>query len=348
MNKLGLLLMLTLVAMKSVAQPCRVVGTITDLGSKPVIFGYTQKGVDHNDTVRASGGHFSYVAQPSNDGQISLYISGNQFATFWYEPGQLTVTGNAAEPWKLTITGTPENNVLSAFNHTVQWKDYGKPPKSEADYQALQALQAQDTRQFIQAHPAARTSALQLYWQTKMQPTYPVAEYEKLLQGLKPAVRQSWYGQQAAERVATLRNQPTLGKAVANFSMADTAGIQHSLATYRGKYVLLDFWGHWCHPCIEAMPKVNALHQQYGDKLTIVGVAMESANSAPLWKKAIRQHHVPGLQLSELQADKGPVITGYNVNAFPTYMLLDPQGKLVARANDVEEITKKLAALGSL
>ena len=346
MNKLGLLLMLTLVAMKSVAQPCQVVGTITGLGSKPVIFWYIQQGESRNDTVQAPGGHFSYVAQPSDDGQISLYISGNRFAKFWYEPGKLAVTGNAAEPWKLTIIGTPENNVLNQYNHEVEWK-YEQPDKTKPRPAGLKQQQRQAALQFIKSHPTSRTSTDALYWQLMMNEKQ-VADYEQAFNSLPVASQRSPQGQRVAEHIAAIRNQPTIGKPVANFSIADTAGIPHSLATYHGKYVLLDFWGHWCHPCIEAMPKVNALHQQYADKLTIIGIAMEGTNSAPLWKKAIRQHHVPGLQLSELQADKGPVITGYNINAFPTYMLLDPQGKLVARTNDVDEMTKKLATLSDL
>jgi thiol-disulfide isomerase/thioredoxin len=135
---------------------------------------------------------------------------------------------------------------------------------------------------------------------------------------------------------------------VADFSIADTAGVQHSLATYRGKYVLLDFWGHWCGPCISSIPKVKQLHTQYADRLTIIGIAAESKNDLAVWKQVIRQRGVPGLQLSELKSEGGPVVMGYNVTAFPTYLLLDPQGKLVARTNDVEDIAKKLAALGTL
>lgn len=253
MNKLGLLLMLTLVAMKSVAQPCQLVGTITGLGSKPVIFWYTQQGASRSDTVQAPGGHFSYVAQPSDDGQISLYISGNRFAKFWYEPGKLAVTGNAAEPWKLTIIGTPENNVLNQYNHEVEWK-YEQPDKTKPRPASLKQ-QRQAALQFIKSHPNSRTSTDALYWQLMMNEKQ-VADYEQAFNGLPAASQRSPQGQRVAERIATLRNQPTLGKAVANFSIADTAGIPHSLATYRGKYVLLDFWGHWCHPCIEAMPKV--------------------------------------------------------------------------------------------
>jgi thiol-disulfide isomerase/thioredoxin len=341
----------TLLASPTLAQT-QLTGDIVGIGTRTAEYHYTRQGQDYTDTLRVVNGHFAHSI-PSTDDGIGTIMFRNASGSialqqFWVEPGTVHVQGTVQQLDKLDATGTPENNVLSAFKHTVQWKDYGKPLKSQADYQALEAQQAQNTRQFIKAHPAARTSAFQLYWLAMRQPTYPVAEYEKLLQGIKPTVRQSWYGQQAAKRLVILRNQPTVGKPVADFTLADTAGTQHSLATYRGKYVLLDFWGHWCGPCVRAMPKVNALHQQYAGKLTIIGVAMESASSAPLWKKAIRQYQVPGLQLSELQEDNGPVITGYNINAYPTYMLLDPQGKLVARTNDVDDITKQLAALGAL
>lgn len=340
----------TLLVSPALAQT-QLTGDIVGMSTRTAEYHYTRQGQDYIDTLRVVNGHFAHSIPATDDGMGTIIFRNAsgffESQQFWVEPGTVHVQGTLQQLDKLDATGTPENNVLSVFNHTVQWKDYGKPLKPAADYQALQAQQAQDTRQFIKAHPAARTSAFQL-WQMMRQPTYPVAEYEKLLQSLKPTVRQSWYGQQAAKRLVILRNQPTVGKPVADFTLADTAGTQHSLATYRGKYVLLDFWGHWCGPCVRAMPKVNALHQQYADKLTIIGVAMESASSAPLWKKAIRQHHVLGLQLSELQEDKGPVITGYNINGYPTYLLLDPQGKLVARTNDVDDIIKQLATIGAL
>ncbi|MGI4833177.1 MAG: redoxin domain-containing protein [Janthinobacterium lividum] len=341
-----------LLASPALAQT-QLTGDIAGMSTRTAEYHYTRQGKDYTDTLRLVNGHFAQAIPATDDGMGTLLFRNMpggsiEIIRFWVEPGPVHLQGTLGQLGKLEAAGTPENKVLSEYNRTVQWKDYGMPLKSEADYRALQAKQAQDTRQFIKAHPASRTSAFQLYEQTSSQPTYPVAEYERLLQGLQPAVRQSWYGQLAAKRFVVLRNQPTIGKPVADFSVADTAGVKHSLATYRGQYVLLDFWGHWCSPCVQAMPKVNALHQQYVNKLTIIGIAMEGATSAPLWKKAIRKYSVPGLQLSELQADEGPVITGYNINAYPTYLLLDPQGKLVARTNDVDEITKKLATLGSL
>jgi thiol-disulfide isomerase/thioredoxin len=267
------------------------------------------------------------VAKPGDDGMAALYIPGApRRVGFWAEPGRLLVQGNAAQPGQLRVTGTAENDVLEEYNRTVSWPFEAAATKTSAEVQSAKRIYNQATVSFVKAHPKARTSADLLYWQMLMAPNAPVAGYEQLAAQLAPAVRQSFQGQQVAKRLLILQNRPTVGRPVADFTIADTAGVKHSLATYRGQYVLLDFWGHWCSPCIKAMPKVKALHAQYGSKLTIIGIGMEAKNDLANWKQAIRKHDIPGLQLSELQADEGPVISGYNVTAFPTYMLLNPKG----------------------
>lgn len=340
----------TLLASPTLAQTCQLMGSISGLGDKPLLYWHTRQGTRHTDTVRvAANGHFTHVATPGDDGMADLYIAGSSsYASFWAEPGKLLVQGNAAQPGKIRVTGTPENNLLDEHNRTVAWKYDVGAAKTKPEFNAIQQRYNQATIQFIKAHPAARTSAHLLYWQLLMNPGYPLAQYEQLLKQLAPRVQQSFQGRQAAKKLLVLRNQPTVGRPVPDFTVSDTAGVEHSLATYRGKYVLLDFWGHWCRPCIESMPKLKALHAQYAPKLAIIGIAMENKADLPKWKHAIRQHGVPGLQLSELQAGEGPVISGYNVEEYPTYLLLDPKGVLVMRANDADEITKKLATLGAL
>lgn len=297
--------------------------------------------------MRAVNDRFTYTAKPSDDGKIILFINSPRFDSFWYEPGKLTVKGDAARLGHLTIVGTAENDLANRFQQDIEWK-YEQARKAEpAAANKLTEQEQQATRQFIGQHPGSRTAAEALYWQMVYNEK-PLPAYEQLFKQLTPAVQQSKQGQQAAKRLLALQNQPTVGRPAPDFSIADTAGTKHSLSAYRGQYVLLDFWGHWCHPCLEAMPRVNAMHAQYAGKLAIIGIAMEDAGDATLWKQAIRQHQIPGVQLSELQQAGGPVISGYNVTAFPTYLLLDRQGVLLVRTNDVDDITKKLAALGSL
>jgi thiol-disulfide isomerase/thioredoxin len=348
MNKLWLLLPLALATTPALAQSCVLTGNIAGLGNKPVSFEYKSHGVTHIDTVRAVQDHFTYTAKPSDDGMAILRIVRSPYTHLWIEPGKLMVAGSAAQPDKLTIMGTPENNAYSEYNRTVEWKYDVMAAKTPAARAAAKEQNGLATIEFIKQHPTTRTSAFLLYWQTLMHTEKPLAEYEQLFKQLTPAVRKSTQGQQLTQRLLVLRNQPTVGHVVPAFTMADTTGKPVALAMYRGKYVLLDFWGHWCGPCIESMPKLKELHAQYADKLAVVGIAMEGAEDAGLWKRAIRKYQVPGVQLSELQADEGPVMKLYNITAYPTYLLLDPQGVLVLRADDIADVIKKLPTIASL
>jgi thiol-disulfide isomerase/thioredoxin len=347
MKNVVLLLVLASAALSASAQTCQVTGTIKDIGTKPIVFRYTQQGKQYRDTVRAVNDRFTYAAKPSDDGKINLQFSPSRYTPFWYEPGKLTVAGNVTQPGEVSITGTLENNTFDRYKRTIEWKFAQAQQAQPTAFEGLQAQEQLATRQFIEHNAGTRTAAELLYWQMVYNDK-PIEDYTRLLKQLTPAVRQSVQGQDAAKRLVVLRNQPVIGRAAPDFSIADTAGTKFSLAAQRGQYVLLDFWGHWCGPCIEAMPKVKALHAQYTGKLAIIGIAMEDASDATLWKKAIRKHEIPGLQLSELQQAKGPVISGYNITAFPTYMLLDRQGIVIARSSNVDDITKKLSALTDL
>ncbi|MGI4870706.1 MAG: TlpA family protein disulfide reductase [Janthinobacterium lividum] len=315
---------------------CQLVGNIIGLGTRPIEYRYTRQEHTHTDTIQVVNDHFarSIVGGDGNLGTLWFQASltgGFDTLPVWVEPGKVSVSGSADKLNYLSATGTPENDVLAACKRAVL-----AAPRQEG----------KTTRDFVRAHPAARASAYLLLEQTGNNPAVSAATYRQLLQGFAPAVQQSWFGQQANVRIQILENQPSVGKPAPAFVLPDTAGTMVSLATYRGHYVLLDFWGHWCHPCLEAMPELHLLYQHYQPKLTLIGVARE--RDTVKWKEAIRQHHVPGLQVSELQSGEGPVMTRYNVGAYPTYMLLDQQGTLLLSTSSLGEVQKMLTTLTGL
>ena len=203
------------------------------------------------------------------------------------------------------------------------------------------------TLTFIKNHPGTRTAAELLYWQS-VRSEKQLPAYEALYQQLTPTIQQSLQGQRVAKRLLKIRNQPVLGRPAPNFSIADTAGRLVALAAYRGRYVLLDFWGHWCSPCLRAMPPLKSLQVRYDKSLTIIGIANENQNDTLSWKRAIRAAQANWVQLSEFQGMAGPVTEDYNITAYPTYLLLDRQGVILARANELETIEKKLLTLADL
>jgi thiol-disulfide isomerase/thioredoxin len=305
---------------------------------------YEQKGHQHRDTVRAVNDRFTYAAPFSDDGTVYLKLIPSRLTTFWSDPGQkVTITGSIAEPGQLAILGSPDNDLLTRFNQQIGWK-FDRRMRAHPDSMlALQQLAQRPTLDFIKAHPRSRISADLLYFQTRYDDK-PLAEYELLLRSMSASVQASPQGQNVGRRLQAIRNQPAVGRPAPAFTIPDTAGVAVSLAKFKGQYVLLDFWGHWCGPCIKAMPHLKQLQAKYGQQLAVVGIGMEHADDKQKWLNAIRKHRATWTQLSELNTDKG-TIEQYNINGFPSYLLLDKQGVVLEQSMELDSIEKRLKTL---
>ncbi|HEX8426789.1 TlpA disulfide reductase family protein [Hymenobacter sp.] len=331
-------------AFAQTARPCQITGNIKGLGNKSVVFFYEHNGHQQHDTVYARNNSFTYVAHPSDDGTVNLKIVPSRYTSIWYEPGRITVTGDVAVPGQLAVTGTPENDIRAQYNQRINWKFERRAEAHSDSVATLRPLIGQATRDFIESHPHARTSADLLYEQVQYSNDQPLAKYEQLWHALAPVVQTSTQGQAVATRLEVLRKQPVVGRPVPTFVIPDTAGVAVSLEKFKGQYVLLDFWGHWCKPCIAAMPHLKQMQKRYAQQMAVVGIGMEAIESKELWLKAIREHQALWTQLSELKKDKG-VIEQYNIDQFPTYMLLDKQGVLLVKSSDLASIEEKLKTL---
>jgi len=302
---------------------CRITGTIKGLGNGPVTFLYTTDGKPVQDTVYAQNDRFFYTARPSDDGRIAVFIRRPRFFSVWYEPGTVTLTGHMSSPHNLTVGGTPENERLQAFNKR----------------RSLREKQA-----FVEQNPDAFSSAYHLYWRLVEDPA-GATTYETLFNGLTERVKQSPPGRMTAAKINGVKNQPVVGRAAPTFTLPDTAGRPVSLQSVRGRYVLLDFWGTWCAPCMKALPKLKSLHDQYAPKVAFIGIAAQTDRDS--WLQTIREKALNWLHLSDLKGDRGPVITQYNVEAFPTYLLLDPSGTVLERTGSLAAMEEKLRAVAN-
>ena len=128
-------------------------------------------------------------------------------------------------------------------------------------------------------------------------------------------------------------DQQLLGQTAPEFSLPDPNGKLISLSSFRGKYVLVDFWASWCSPCRMENPVVVAAYQQYKNRnFTVLGVSLDQPGGKDAWLKAVMQDGLVWTQVSDLKFWNSPVVSFYRINGIPYNVLVDPQGKIIAES----------------
>lgn len=137
-----------------------------------------------------------------------------------------------------------------------------------------------------------------------------------------------------------------VGKMAPEFSLPDPNGKEIKLSSFRGKYVLVDFWASWCKPCRMENPFVVKAYNRFKDKnFTVLGVSLDSNGKKDEWMKAVMKDSLTWAHVSDLMYWSSPVIPLYKIEGIPFNVLVDPEGKVIAQALRGEELEKKLESV---
>ncbi len=242
-------------------------------------------------------------------------------ASFWLEKGLTSFEANKGNFNKAVIKGA---KIQDDQNRLKKIIDTAKNVH-EAEYL------------FVKNNPASVISAhiLSVYCSSWEKETVST-----LYKSFSKKVKATGYGEKISAFIS-LNRDIKVGDEFVDFKQKDSSDKSVKLSDFKGKVVLLEFWGSWCGPCREANPSLVKLYNEFNQKgFEIVGVAAETDKQK--WINAIKTDGLTWVNVTDLKGSDNKAAMIYGISGYPTNFLIDKSGTIIAKEVYGEELRKLL------
>jgi peroxiredoxin len=266
--------------------------------------------------------------------------------------GEDTAKMKMKDPPYIFIEGGDENNLINEVNF-IDYRNYKNTiAVAQLQYKASKlkdTVLAKALGEYMEKLYDDRDERIKLL--IKMNSTKPQVLYalsfinstgvlDKLIK-LYPWFTAAKIQKENIARGEAIAKKTAVGSPAMDFTENDVNGNPVKLSSYKGKYVLLDFWASWCGPCRKENPNVVKAYNKYHDKgFDILAVSLDEKKDK--WMEAIAKDGLPWTHVSDLKGWKNAAAQMYNISAVPSNLLLDKNGNIVAKDLRAEELQKKL------
>ena len=163
-------------------------------------------------------------------------------------------------------------------------------------------------------------------------------ELNPMVKMLNPKLLKSSYGQQLQSRIDVLV-KVQVGEMAPDFQLPDNKSQMVSLSSLKGKLVLVDFWSTWCPPCREEIPLLVPIYKKYKDQgFEILAVSFEFPNNETKWKAYINDHAMSWINVSDFKGFDTLPGQLYAVKSLPSKIVVDANGKIIAKNPTIKEL----------
>jgi peroxiredoxin len=277
---------------------------------------------------------------------------------FFAENRQMNISGNINDADNVLITGSAtqdeyvfsrqfkpfdeEETRLEELNDNLQAKGDKKGADSiKKVMESFLKNRQSFTKKYVQQHPSSYVAAFEVYICFNDNPD--AAELETIYNEFTPGVQNCYYGKRI-KQVLEGANKTAIGKIAPDFEQNDINGNPIKLSSYRGRFLLLEFWASWCGPCRVENPGIVAAYAKFHPRgLEILGVSMDEKRNK--WLEAIKKDNLGWTQVSDLKHWNNNVSVLYGVESIPMNFLIDNDGRIIARDLTGDDLMKKLDEL---
>ena len=308
-------------------------------------------------TASSKSGKFILKGQITDPDIHTLSVKGMEKKAFLFlEPGKMSVTGHKDSMGSLRTSGSASQAVFDAFNSEFS-PLYAKASElsqklssgPDADGSVTRELQSvmndieRKTDQYVEKYSSSPVTPFAILVNSQISEEVDVARMEARYAKLAPTARDSKYGKVLGSTIADSKIG-AVGTMAPEFTQNDPEGKPVSLSSFRGKYVLIDFWASWCKPCRVENPNVVEAFKKYRDRnFTVLGVSLD--RSKDTWLQAIKDDKLDWAHVSDLKFWNNAVSQQYRISSIPQNLLVDPQGMIVAKNLRGKELQDRLAEL---
>jgi len=293
------------------------------------------------------GGEYVAVGNKDRSSSVRL-LAGNDpivIISDFEQPENDSITGSKLQDEYVAIQDSMSifdnqlQRIIEDYNTAQQAGDTLILSRLEEEYNSYDKLKDVWMKGWVKNNPQSIVAEFLIV--NPLMYTASTEELDEMFTNLSPEITKNNLYKMIEKKVITLRNS-AVGQMAPEITMVDTNGVEQTLSSHFGTYLLIDFWASWCGPCRADNPQMVEIYHKYHDMgYNVFGVSLD--NKEDRWKQAINDDKLVWSHVSDLKGWKSAGAASYGVSSIPHTVLVDPNGIIVARGLRGDELEAKLA-----